>query len=207
MISCFIAEYASISSISSEDILNRRKLQSRDLTLVPLGSPPGEGISQFSHIKRKSMIRLVSQMRLSSWGRNLPIYWSISHHLVVVVTNSGQVMLHHTPPPLGGTGLDAHFDISIFFFTKIIYIQRLAIWGWFLSNIEWIFWLWLIPSPWGRCGNQSGITWPLSQNGHLQWRHPEFPEAEHNPKSLWRSLTAAAACDSPHSESHSGEAF
>ncbi len=43
-------------------------------------------------------IRLVSQKRLSSWGGNLPIYWDISCHLVVVVTNSGQVMLHHTPP-------------------------------------------------------------------------------------------------------------
>ena len=28
-------------------------------------------------------------------------------------------------------------------------MQKFAIIGWFLSNIEWIFWLWLIPSPQG----------------------------------------------------------
>ena len=55
---------------------------------------------------------------------------------------------HHTPPPPGAL---ASVAILIFqqYFTTIICIQSFAIWGWFLSNIECLIWLRLIPSPRG----------------------------------------------------------
>ena len=57
------------------------------------------------------------------WGGNLPIYWVLSCHLVVVLTIRSDVS-HHTPPLI-----DHFFNISIFHKNHLT--QRFAIKGWF----------------------------------------------------------------------------
>ena len=71
-------------------------------------------------------ISWVSQKRLSSWGGNLPIYWYISHHLVVVLTYRVRCVTQHSSPSRGHWLHRPFFDN----FTRIIYIQRFTIWGW-----------------------------------------------------------------------------
>ncbi len=74
--------------------------------------------------------------------------------------NSGQVISHHTPPLLGGAGLSSHFDISIIFYKNHPHteISPEVDFSQILSEYSGSG---CFPPPWGRHGNQSGITWSL----------------------------------------------
>ncbi len=69
-------------------------------------------------------------------GRNLPTYWDISCHLMVVLTIQVRCVTPYSSPtrPPGGAGLSSHVLMYKQFFTINIHKQRTAKYSQFLSN-------------------------------------------------------------------------
>ena len=51
----------------------------------------------------------ISEETTVFWGRNVPVYWVNSHHLLCGGSNNQSGMSHHIPPPPGGAGFSSHF--------------------------------------------------------------------------------------------------
>ncbi len=69
----------------------------------------------YLNVVKSQMISWVSQKRLSSWGRNLPIYWNISCYLSILTIE----VLCHSTIPLPHQGVLASVAILIFLYFTV----------------------------------------------------------------------------------------
>ncbi len=98
------------------------------------------------------------------WGRNLPIYWTHMHHLVVVLTNLVRCITPHSSCIRGYWPEQLLLYSQIF--TVNIYRQRTAKFSHFLSNHTVFAGSGCLPPPWGRPKKEA--TW-LEFPSLLQW--------------------------------------